>query len=305
VVSEALVQLASYAELRGIDWPSLNAEGKGVLDSTDYLDELEARWQQFYAVAETLAITDAEWETTTAAEAKDAWTEVADSVGASASAMLDAISEGELSVAMDQAATIWTGALRTLVIATSAVSHRNMTAHSDGTFLYAIEAGDLTVEQVEDEASAVASLWDAVVQLDDWGALSSLKKPEFGGAAGLGTPAAAAGQAVMRGLPWVITGVLVAAVVAAVIVFLAYLSDRNEQIEKFCFTEDGSLRADRPGWCDEAGQGMPDPLAVFMKPAEEFGKRMATMLGVAALVYVAIYALPHVLTAFARRKAAA
>ena len=304
MVSDAVLDLAAYASLRGLDWETLNAEGKGVLQSGQYVDVLDQRWDEFYRVAETLAITDAEWETTTAKEARDAWTEVAGSMEASAGAMLDALGRGELSVAMEHAATVWTGSLKKLVIATSAVSHRNLGAHLDGTLYYGIETGQVTVEEVQEEASSVARLWDAIVQLDQYGALTSLKKPEYGGTAGLGQAAAPVAQIAARGLPWVIAGVVIAAVVCTLIVVLAFLSDKNEQIDKFCFNPDGSLREDRPGWCDLPDQGK-NPLSIFMKPLEEFGNRLGTFMGVALLLYAGVYAMPHIATAIRRTRRAA
>lgn len=304
MVEDVLVDLAAYADIEGIDWPSLNAQGQGLMQSEAYLQVLDERWERFYSVVETLAITDAEWEETTAEEARDAWTEVRDAVTDKAGLMLDALLDGEFSVAYDHAATIWTGSLKKLVVATSHVSHRNLTAHQDGTLYYAIETGALTVTEVEEEASAIARLWDCVVKLDQWDALSGFKKP------GLGvTPQATVGQAVLRGLPFVITAVGIAAVIAAVIVFLSYLSDRNAQIDKFCFNDDGSVREDRPAWCDEPNQGMQDPLAVFLQPFTEAGKRLATGLSIVAGIAAALWAgsiiVPKLLAGAAKRRAAA
>ncbi len=308
VVEDVLVDLAAYADIEGIDWPSLNAQGQGLMESQAYLQVLDDRWERFYSVVETLAITDAEWEETTAEEARDAWTEVRDAMTDKAGLMLDALLAGELSVAYDHAATIWTGSLKKLVVATSHVSHRNLTAHQDGTLYYAIEVGALTATEVEEEASAIARLWDCVVKLDQWNALSELKKP---GHVSVGqTPQqATVGQALLRGLPFVITAVGIAAVIAAVVVFLSYLSDRNAQIEKFCFNDDGSVREDRPAWCDEPNQGMQDPLAVFLQPFTEAGKRLATGLSIVAGVAVALWAgsiiVPKLLASAAKRRAAA
>ncbi len=304
-VPDAVLELASYANLRGIDWDTLNAQGRGVLQSDDYVFVLDERWKEFYRVAETLDITDSEWEETSATEARDAWSEVLDSMANSAQAMLDALAAGELSVALDSAATIWTGALRKLVIATSAVSHWNLTAHMDGTMVYAIETGQTTVEDVQEEASSVARLWDAIVQLDGMNAFSSFKKPQYGGASGIGqAPASAAAQVAARSFPWIVGAVLVAAVICALLVFLSYLSDRNDRIRMFCFDANGNLRKDRPGWCDEPNQGMPDPLAVFLGPAKEFGRTVGTYVGIALLIYVGIYAFPRVVAAVRQARAA-
>lgn len=300
MLPDAVVELASYANLRGIDWEQLRSEGRGLMDSDDYIQVLEQRWEQFYAVAETLEITDAEWETTSAKEARDAWHEVLDSMSQSAQAMLNAIAAGDLSVAFDHAATVWTGSLKQLVIATSAVSHRNLTAHQDGTLYYAIETNQATVEEVEEQASSVARLWDAVVQLDQLNALKGLKKVEYGGTAGLGQAQQAAATLLRRSLPWVIGGVIVGAIVCALLVFLAYLSDQNAKIEKFCFDANGEPREDRPAWCDEPGQGMPNPLAIFLKPATDFAQTLATYMGIAVLLYAGIYAFPHIVTAWRR-----
>jgi hypothetical protein len=300
-VDDLVVELASYADIEGIDWATLNAQGQGILESDHYQRVLEARWEAFYAVAETLAITDAEWEETTAEQARDAWKEVYDEISAKAGVMLDAITSGELLVAYDHAATLWSGSLKKLVIATSHVSHYNLTAHEDGTMYWAIETGAMTVAEVEEEASACARLWDCVVKLDEWGALSSLKKPEHGGPAGVGAiqiPAAAI----------VIAAVGIAAVIASVVVFAMYLSDRNSRIDKFCFDENGELAADRPAWCDEPGQGQPDPLAIFLKPFTEAGKRLATGLtivaGIAVTIWLGSMVAPKLLEASAKRRTA-
>lgn len=307
MVEDVLVDLAAYADIEGIDWASLNAQGQGLMQSQAYLQVLDERWERFYSVVETLAITDAEWEETTAEEARDAWTEVRDAMTDKAGLMLDALLAGELSVAYDHAATIWTGSLKKLVVATSHVSHRNLTAHQDGTLYYAIETGVLTAAEVEEEASAIARLWDCVVKLDQWDALSGFKKPQY--SVGQTPQQATVGQAILRGLPFVITAIGVAAVVAAVVVFLSYLSDRNSQIDKFCFNDDGSLREGRPPWCDEPGQGMQDPLAVFLQPFTEAGKRLATGLSIVAGIAVALWAgsiiVPKLLAGAAKRRAAA
>lgn len=305
---DVLIDLAAYADIRGLDWQTLNASGQGVMQNGGYLDVLETRWGEFYGVAETLDISAAEWEETTAKEAADAWHEVRDAIGEKASLMLDALSAGELRVAMEHAATIWTGSLRKLIIATSHVSHRNLTAHSDGTLYELIAAGELTVEDVEEEASSIARLWDAIVKLDSWNALSSLKKPEYGGTAGLGQAQGAAAQVLARGIPMAIAVIGIAAVIASIIVFLSYLSDRNKQIDQFCFDKDGALREGRPSWCDEAGQGMPDPLAIFLEPFRSAGERLATGLsvvaGIVGVLWVGSLILPRLAESAARRRAA-
>lgn len=307
MVEDVLVDLAAYADIEGIDWPSLNAQGQGLMQSEAYLQALDERWERFYSVAETLAITDAEWEETTAEEARDAWTEVRDAMTDKAGLMLDALLDGKFSVAYDHAATIWTGSLKKLVVATSHVSHRNLTAHQDGTLYWAIETGALTVTEVEEEASSIARLWDCVVKLDQWNALNEFKKPEYG--VGQTPQQATVGRVIVRGLPFVITSIGIAAVIAAVIVWLSYLSDRNSQIDKFCFNEDGSVREGRPAWCDEPNQGMQDPLAVFLKPFTEAGKRLATGLSIVAGIAVAVWAgsiiVPKLLAGAAKRRAAA
>lgn len=286
----ALEELASYADVEGLDWQRINADGEGIVGSGGYLSELQERWQRFYDVTETLAITDAQWEETTAEQAADAWQEVRRHVSDKADQMLTALGRGELRVAWDHAATVYSGSLKKLIIATSAVSHRNLTAHEDGTMSYAVQTGQTTLEAAEKDADHIAMLWSAVVQLDQWGAFGGLKKKQF---AGVGAaPGAAAGTAA-RGLPIVIAAVGIAAVIAAVIVFLAYLSHRNGLIEDYCFDAEGQLRADAPHWCDQAGEQLTsDPLAVFLEPVRQTGKALATGLAVAAGVGVVLWVAP-------------
>lgn len=303
MLSDALIDLASYADIRGIDWQALNAAGQGVLQSEAYVDVLEARWQGFYAVAQTLAITDAEWEETSAESAREAWVEVRDALNERAGLLLEAISQGEVSLAYDHAVQLWSGSLKKLVVATSHVSHRNLTAHEDGTLAWALEAGETTVADVEQEASAIAMLWDAIIKLDGWGALQDLKKPEYGG---VGQAQQTLSTVLARGLPILIVAVAVAAVVTAIVVWLSYLSDRNDKIDRFCFDGD-KLREDRPPWCDEPGQGMRDPLSVFLKPFEEAGKQLATGLtvigGILAVVWVGSLIVPRLAERVARKVA--
>lgn len=287
----ALEELASFADVEGLDWAHLNAVGAGIMGDGGYLDELERRWDKFYAVAETLAITDAEWEETSAKEASDAWKEVRDHIKAKAGKMLDALSSGELTVAWEQAATIYSGSLKKLVIATSAVSHRNLTAHEDGTLVFAIQTGQTTVDAAQTDADHVAMLWSGLVKLDQWNALSELKKKQYAGV-GAGEAAEAAAGAAARGLPIVIAAIGIAAVIAAIIVFLAYLSHRNELIDKYCFDKSGNTRPDAPYWCQQVGEQLTtDPLAVFLQPLEKTGQRLATgvtlAVGVALVVWVA------------------
>jgi hypothetical protein len=137
------------------------------------------------------------------------------------------------------------------------------------------------------------------VKLDEWGALSSLKKPGHGGTAGVGAiPAAAI----------VIAAVGIAAVIASVVVFAMYLSDRNDRIDQFCFDEEGNLAPGRPAWCDEPGQGQPDPLSIFLKPFTEAGKKLATGLtvvaGIAVTIWLGSMLVPKMLEASNKRRTA-
>ncbi len=292
----ALEELASYADVEGLNWQQLNARNEGILGEGGYLFELEDRWKEFYAVAETLAITDAEWEETSAEEVADAWKEVRDHIADKASKMLDALSAGELTVAWDHAATLYTGSLKKLVIATSAVSHRNLTAHQDGTLIFAVKTGQTTVEEAQKDADHVAMLWAGIVKLDQWGALNELKKPAY--LSGLGAAAGAAA----RGLPIIVAAIGVAAVIAAVVVFLAYLSHRNEMIDKYCFDRSGQLLPGAPSWCRRVGEGLTaDPLSVFLEPFRETGQTLATGLSVVAGVAALVWIAPAVLRKVAER----
>lgn len=287
----ALEELASYADVEGLDWPTLNAAGHGILGDGGYIDALDAKWQKFYAVAQTLAISDAEWEETTAKDARDAWTEVRDHIKKRARAMLDALEAGELMVAWDRAVTIYTGSLKKLIIAASAISHRNMTAQEDGTVVFAVQTGQTTLEEAQSDADHIAMLWDAVVRLDQWGALGDIKKQQF---AGLGQPGA--GAIVARGLPIAIAAIGIAAVIAGIIVFLSYLSHRNELLDKYCFDEAGNLRANAPMWCEAAGESLTtDPLTVFLEPLQQTGKRLATGVSIAIGVAMVLWVAPRAL----------
>lgn len=293
LIEEALEELASAADIEGINWQSLNASGLGLMQSDHYLDLIDARWEKFYNVAESLDISDAEWEETTAEQARDAWTEVKDALSAKADAMLDALSRGDLMVAWDEAATIWTGALRRLIIAASHVAHSNLAAHADGTVRYAIETGQTTVADAENDADRIARIFSAVAKLDQWGALEDLKKTSA--VSGLGQAQAVA----TRSLPMVIAAIGIAAVIGAVVVFVAYLSHRNEMLEKYCFDEAGNLRSDAPPWCLDP----PDPLSVFLQPFERLASGVSVAITIGVVIWVGALVLPRVVQAAKKARA--
>lgn len=297
----AIEELASYADVEGLDWERLNAAGEGILGSGGYLTQLQKQWERFHAVTQTLAISDAEWEETTAAEAAGAWKEMRAHIGDKADLMLEALSNGKLRVAWDHAATIYTGSLKKLVIAASAVSHRNMVAHEDGTLVFAVQTEQSTLQEAEADADHIVMVWQAIGKLDQWGALNELKKSEF---APMGAAPAAAAAA--RGLPIAIAAIGIAAAIAAVLVFLAYLSHRNELLETYCFDDDGNVRPKAPAWCEKAGDAlMSDPLSVFLQPIKASGKTLATGLSITAGVAAVLWLAPMVLRRFrdaARKK---
>jgi len=283
-VDEALVELASYGAPDGLDWDSLNAAGKGLLDSDLYLEHMDAVWERWARVMATLNITDAELEETSPEQARAAWKETTESITDKARHVLAALADGELTVAWDSAVTIYGGAVRSLVIALAVVTHEALQAHEAGVVRYAVDSGQLTLAQAQGDADNVVKLWKAVIELDREGALNELKRPEY--LNGLGAAWLTAPVAVVL--------ISIIAIIAFVVVVIWAVSEWNDERRRWCLDSNNDVKADAPAWCYEEP---PQPLATFLEPLGRTGQAIGTAVGVAlgvgALVWVGAWALPR------------
>lgn len=292
MITAAILEVASYADVSGLAWDELEGTGNGLLDSDEYIFQLNETWDRFDAVTRTLAISAAEWEETTAAQARAAWAATTDELGEKADAILDAITSFEVSLAWDRAVTLYTGYLRSLLIAGAVSASAALESHESGMVRYAVVSGQMTPEEARRDADNIQKFLAAVVKLDDWGFLKELKKPRY--VSGVGAAAAVAA----RGAPLVWAAVAALAVIAAAAVVIWSINETNERRDKWCLDENNEIRPNAPGWCyEEPG----DPLSVFLEPLTKTGAALGTavgvVLGVGALVWVGSTLLPKIVKA--------
>lgn len=294
-ISGALLEVASYADVKGLDWDELNYGGNGILDSDEYIFQLNDTYQRFLRVINTLSISEAEWMATTPDQAMEAWEETSGALSDKADAILDAIADFELSLAWDNAVTIYSGYLRNVILAAGVVATAALESHEGGVVRFAIETGQLSLAGAEEDADNINKLYMAVVKLDEYGLLNDLKKPQY--MSGVGAAAA-----VLRGAPlaWAIVGGL--AVLAAAVVVVWSISEKNSERRVWCLDDDGNIREDAPDWCYEEPA---DPMAMFLAPLTAVGSAIGTAIGIAVGVGALIWFGTKILPKLVKKRAAA
>jgi hypothetical protein len=263
-VEDAIAELAAYADVPGLDWAALNASGNGLVASNAYLEQgLEPLFQRYIAVIDSLDLTAAELSGTTTEEARSAWDSIWVAINKRAGVVLDAIAAGELRVAWNNAVQIRSDVLRRLVIASHAVSMDALGSHDTGMVRYAVESGQLSIEDAQADANDIARLWRGVILLNEQSALDSLKIKQGLGLAWFSAPVAFALVATIT-------------VIALCLTVVWTVSETNQDRREWCLDEQGSLRRDAPTWCREAPSS---PLATFLGPVSAGAKSLGTALG--------------------------
>jgi hypothetical protein len=278
-LTESVVELASYADVAGLPWDQINATGGGVLGSGEYVYQLNQTWDRFYALLTTLAISNDEWEGMSPGDARKAWNDLSDELGRRSDDVFAAVSNAELSLAWEQAVELKTDYVRGLVVNAAAVANAGMLSHEGGLTRFAVETGQTTLTQAEADADNLNRMMECVLQMDDFGVLSEIKRP---GMSGVGAAPLVGGYLAL---------VVIAAIfaVAGVVVYVWSVSETNAERREWCLDDAGNLRPNAPDFCQRPPE---NPLAdALAGGAREFGKALGTGIAVVAGIAILIWAV--------------
>ena len=292
---ELLKELAGYAGVAGLPWADLDAQGKGFLESEEYVRLLTFKRMEFDQLRQTLIITNDEYGPATSAEvAAVAWDSLHRELTRFGETYVDGLMRGETSVAENLAVTVRTSVLRTLIVIINAVTTDADAFHASGMAFTAVASGALPLELAKRDASDTYALWNAALLLDKWDMLDALKVE--GATQGLGQW--------QRALVSSITLLGVIAVLAyasyKVWEFSVRTLERVHWAKVSCYDDAGKPLAPQPPGCDLYFQNLgagAAPSSGFADFLDQLGKKIGTglawALGIGVLVYVTgVYVLP-------------
>ena len=309
-LTESVVQLASYADVGGLRWEELNATGNGILQSPEYVRRLNATWDRFYATMASLSIPQSEWEGTSPAAARKAWDELSTELGRRSGEVLDAMQSAELSLAYDRAVELKADAVRGVVVTAAAVANANMISHETGIVRFAVQTGQLDLNQAEADADNLVRLMECIILLDDYGVLSALKTPVSGMGEGcIVLPRVPNAPLGVVAVPVIGAGYLALVMIAAIfavagaVVYIWSVSEANAERREWCLDDNMNLREGAPEWC--LREPPKDPLAdALARGGESLGKALGYGLVAVAGITLLSWALPRIAAKRAARIAA-
>jgi hypothetical protein len=295
--------LAEYGAsfLPGINWAAVpgtpGPEGRvGVWANrtqTNYFnDAMLPAWDAAVAVRDTLELSNA----ADTAALMAGFTSAAKPLREKAPEFLAAAATGgpQAMVAAEDAAEIGTEYLRAAVTALYFTALDGMIVHRY-VMLQKLAAKHITITDADIQAHAdhVTRSLQAIKKLDDWGLLRPIKKPGISGL-GWAVPTIGLGAAI------VIVGI--AAVLAAAMVYVVYISKTNERAIKFC--EEARAAGDAELWQGCVKAALDDAHGAGQLPYK-ISSDVLMYLAIGGAVLLGITFLPEIVTSMKHARRAA
>lgn len=270
-----------------------------------YLDVLEGRFNVYFQAIWRLDIPELSFDSMTTRDARKAHGEVGRAIAACSGAFYEAVSKGNALVALDEAAHLPAGLVRSLLVTVNAVAWASYQAHDSGAWEWAVANGKASASDMQDSAETIYRLWGGVAKLYDLGVLNALKKPQFKGTSGLGADPVSTSIGTYIVIAIAVTAAL--AIIAWLILALVVESNRVALIEKTCLDpKTGQVLKDPPPHCPKYFDNIAkDPnahLATFLAPfTEALSSAVRTAVVIAGIGVLGYVAVAYVLPALASR----
>jgi hypothetical protein len=292
----AFDHLAEYgaSKLPGIDWTALASKGKpGIWNSDYFYDYMIPAWEAVDGIRDSLQLSNAADTAALMAGFKSASKPVISCAGD----MLAALAAGRSVVAAERALSLGTEELRATVTAMYYTALDGMIVHR---YLLLQKHGAEVIQQgsspefvdryIEDHADRVTRTLRGITALDDLGVLSFIKKP------GLSGP-----EIVPISGGVLVTLVAVAAIIAAAMVYVIYISERN--LAAFIQCKKAHDEGDQEVWKACVDANLKDPAGAGSLPYE-LATKILMYLAAAGAIYLGITFLPEIVTSLKKARTA-